>query len=356
MKKISMMFAVLVALAFSSQAQPVDLSYLTNRASLASWALKQVNEIEAGFSPSAAGLPNGENTEWKNIDYSGPPSLAGMARALTGTRFEMKTAMPEAAAVMLINLVANMPSGKGKQYLFSGGMSGTPVFDGKVWRFPRESIPEVYLANSIAITVPGLLRAWVVETNAWGWAVKRELQAYDDTFWFDSSLAGQVILCLEVNGKGGSTSWIYDLKGLGQREPMPTVVAIASLRDSQDVRENFELNPEKIGCWVYTYKPNNNPMTYGIVPLMVATFSKETASMVYTGSAMGYANKFVVTRIADDVSPEYSFTLEVPEGMLYYGHTFKPGLYHIVPLGIDVCPDWWKIDLYQQWTTGGGKG
>lgn len=349
---------------------PQDLSYLTNRATLASHLLKDVNEIEVSVTVSSAGAPTDAScppgyvcttpvsgpTITANFPYSGPPSFSAMAKSLKGKLFTPAAPIPDSYTTVTTWLKGGMPNGIGKQYLIGGVAGGKPEFDGTNWRLPKDaSEPPMYLNGTVFIPVPGLLKAWVVETNQWGWAIKKSLSVWSGIgLYFETSLAGEVFLCFEVDGKGGSTSYVYDLRNGGQRAPLPLIMVAVSIRDSEDIRDYGD-NATSISHWVYTYKPENSELTYGKVPLLVANYMNDTAVMISVGSSVGYARKFSVTRIADSTSPEQKFMLEIPDGGLnYYGYTFKPGLYHIVPLGINVCPDWWKILEVDGWNYGGG--
>lgn len=361
MKKFLLLLVVIatffINISASAQA-PEDLSFLTNRASFASWALRQVDEIEVSVMSSASGSPeSGIPSVTKRFTYSGPPSLSSMAKSLKGQVFTLKTPIPDSIAIVSIQLKNTLPGGH-TQYLFGGGVAGRPEFDGKNWQLPKEaSEPSMYLSGSIFIPAPGVTKAWVVETNQWGWAVKKSLSVwYGEGFYFEGTLAGEAFLCLQFGEKGGEDSqWVYDLHLGGIRAPLPSIIAKISIRDSQDIRDYGD-NATGLSHWVYTYKPDYSSLTYGVVPLLVANYTKDTATMIWVGSSVGYARKFNVTRISDTPGvPDTKFVLEVPDGLNYYGHTFKPGLYHIVPLGIDVCPDWWKISEVNGWG-GGGKG
>lgn len=346
----------------NSGSTPLDLSFLTNRASFASWALKQVDEIDVTLTASSAGAPD----DWpstrtnKSFAYNGKPSLTAMAKSLTGVTFTLNAAIPNSFADVSINLKNTLPDGN-KQYLFSGAVGGKPVYDGKSWVLPKDaSTPSMNLSGSIFIPVPGLVKAWVVETNSQGWTYKKSLPVWINTgLYFDVSECGEITLCFEVADEDSThTQFVYDLHGSGQRMPMPTVIALISLKgDSQDVREDYGDNPTMIGHWVYTYKPDYSELTYGTVPLLVVNYTKETNATVYVGSSVGYARSFAVTRIADGPGqPEIKFNFDLPAGQNYLNNVFKPGLYHIVPLGIPVCADWWKIGEVDGWSGGGGKG
>lgn len=334
----------------SAQA-PMDLSYLTNRSALASQALKWVDMIHVTLNVEGAGSPGDWQAASTNrlVSYSGQPSFKSMARALSGTMLALPSAMPDAQASVVINLMNTLPDGS-LQYLFSGAAAGKPEYDGAKWILPRHaSEPQMYLNSSIFIPVPGLLKAWVVETNSYGWAYKKSLQTWQGYgFFFETTLAGEVILCFEVLENDGTvTQWTYDIHeyGTGRRKPMSSVIAQVSLQgNGSDIRDDYPYNPTEIGHWVYTFKPDSSSLTYGTVPLLIAHFTQDTASMVWVGSSVGYAREFSVTRIADSPGmPEQKFTLVIPANMSYVGHVFKPGLYHIIPLGIPVSADWWKI-------------
>lgn len=367
MKKIKLVVLALVAVVLSvlmvpsafAQA-PADLSFLTNRASLASWALKQVSIIEVSVAQSAAGSPNeGIPTETRRFGYSGPASLSAMAKFLKGQTFTPTTPIPGSITMVNILLKNILPNGN-EQEILGGGVSGKAVYDGTNWVLPSEnSEPPIYLSYRLFIPAMGVTKAWVVETNQWGWSYKKTLDLCENYgFYFEGTLAGEAYLCLEFGTQKGDgpAQYVYDLHNGGVRSPLPAVIAKISLRDSEDIRD-FSDNPSLLWHWVYTFMPENSSLTYGKVPLLIANFTGYTNTMLSVSSAVGSASKFSVTRMADKWSPtEYNFIIDVPVGANFVYHNFTPGLYHIVPLGIDVCADWWKISEVDGWSYGKGGG
>ncbi len=344
---LTVIVLALVTLGTAFAQAPEDLSFLTNRATLASWSLKQVDTIEVQLYQSAAGSPDFGIVQSKSIPYSGQPSLSALAKSLKGTALEAKTPIPSSLSSVYISLKNYLPDGK-QQELFGGGVSGLAEYNGTNWVLPKDaSEPTMYMSYFVFIPAQGIVRAWMVDTNQWGWAVKKSLQVWEgEGFYFEGTLAGQAYLCLEFlgDGKGGGNGpqYVYDLRGNGRRAPLPSVIAKVSIRDSEDVRD-FGDNATLLTHWVYTYKPDYSTLTYGKVPLLVANYTNTTTATLWVGSAVGAASEFSVTRMADKGSAETKFNITVPAGSISVDFKFEPGLYHIVPLGIDVCPDWWEI-------------
>lgn len=364
MKKILSLLAIAAAVIIGQSAHaqaPLDLSFLTNRAEFASWMLKNADEIEVGVMSSASGNPE-DGTPWttKQYAYTGKPSLTGIAQALRGEQITPPTPIPDSITTVSISVKNTLPDGN-KQYLLGGSASGRAEFDGENWQLPKEaSEPPMYMYYNVFIPAPGVTKAWVVETNQWGWSVKKSLQVWQGQgFYFDETLCGNAFLCLEFGGGKGeeSSQWVYNLHADGLRMKMPAVIAKISIRDSEDIRD-FGDDSTVLSHWIYTFKPENSILTYGKAPLMVANYTKKTWVTLWVGSAVGYARTFKVTRIADGPGlPEKSFHLEIPEGQDYLTTTISSGLYHIVPLGIDVCADYWSIYEVDGWYDGGiGKG
>jgi hypothetical protein len=360
----------------SSAQAPENLSFLTNQTALVSWALKRVNEIHVDVYVPAVNKPFPQpvlenstpvtpSETSKIIPYSGPATLTAMAKAMKGTRFTPKSPIPNSTITVSVQLVEVVKKEKGdfKQYLLGGAVSGIPVNDGSGWRLPEDySKAPIFLYGNIVIPVPGIARAWVVETNMWGWSVSKALDVWDGFVYFDTTLAGECTLCMEVWDKGGISTWVYDLHGnsggTGIKQPMTPVLIEASLRDSEQIRD-YGLDNAHLGHWLWSYKPENSLLNYGRVPLMIATYTAPTNVVIWCGSAAGYAKSFIVTRLADKVSPEVKFevqaTADGKEGVYYAEYMSAPGAYHIQPMGIDVCPDWWKVSEVNGWNNVKGK-
>ncbi len=336
---------------------PLNLSFLTNGAEFASWALRSVRGIGVSVNQSSAGAPGGEKViATQEFSYSGPPSLSGISKFLKGTTFNLSAPIPNSVTEVYINLNNTLPNGN-EQILFEGGTSGRAEFDGQNWRLPVEdSSPSMYLAWQIFIPASGVTRAWVVETNQWGWSYKKDLQLiFKEGFFFEGTLAGEVTLCLQFDDDNGHLEqWVYDLKGKGVRIPIPTIIAAISIRDSEQVRDYGD-NPSELGHWVYTYAPENSTLIYGRVPVLIANYTNATAVKIFVGSAEGFASSFGVLRMGENGTPPTKLPpLKILPGFKAYEGILSPGLYHFFPLGIDVCPDWWKITEVNGWNYGKG--
>ncbi len=371
MKKNLILAIALVAASFvSALAQaPLDLSYLTSQPALASHLFTKGSEIELSLYLSSAAVPQvydcpqgyvcvpaEQPTEVYNIPYSGPPSLAGIAQALSAYTFKPKAMIPDSFASVMVWVKGLEIPGGGKQHLIGGSAGGKPVYDGENWRLPRQSSKtRVFLNSQVFIPIPNLKNAWVVETNSSGWSIKKPLQSYvwvDQGLWFDTSLAGEAHLCLIVGDgiEGGKTStWVYDIhEGSDAHRSPPSPVLIQVLFESSETVRDFTLeagdNPVSLFSWVSTYKPENTRLTYGRVPLLMANYTKPTWGYLSVGSDVGYATGFKITRMKDNYAPQTVVaTLQLPKGAYYIPFEFGIGLYHIEPLGIDVHTSWWKI-------------
>lgn len=360
-KIIMILVALTLVLGFNINAQtPEDLSFLTNRASLASWALKQVKQIEVGVYSSAAGDPNdGTPVASKNINYSGPVSLSAIAKALNGTVFELQTPIPNSYMNVYVNLYGETPYGM--QHLFGGGAGGIPVFDGRNWRLGKEeSTPSMYLTGQIFVPYANLVSAWIVTTNQFGWSYKKSLFLTKAGFYFDTADAGEVYICVVVsneNGDGGTKQWVYNVtgSGSGRRQHLPSVIAAVTIRDSQDVRDYGD-NATDLSHYVYTYRSEYSSVTYGIVPLQVANYTQQTIARLNVRSDVGSAKKYIVTKIGVPPMTDTNFIIESPSRFFGVEFNFSPGLYHIVPVGIDVSASWWEIEINNGWGIAVGKG
>ncbi len=354
--KIVATFVVMALMAFCGMAQaqaPADLSFLTNRAALASWAIKRVNMINVNVWHEATGNPEeGSKSVTRAFTYTGAPSLTAMARAISGSTFEIKTPVPGSMTYVNLGLYNLLPNGINQQ-LFRGFVGGRAEYDGTNWRLPSEqATPSMNLMGEIFIPASGVTAAWIVETNSWGWPYKRSLSVWQrEGFYFRSVDAGEVNLCLEFanNGVSETEQCMYDLHSFGVKQSLSILSIKVSLRDSEDVRD-FANNPTEMFHWLFTYKPVDGAKTLGVVPLLIANYTVTTTTRIKVSSAVGSARYYTVTRIGDN----FKFTITVPAGSDSVLYTFPPGMYHSVPEGIDVSASWWEVTDGQE--NGGGLG
>ena len=269
---------------------------------------------------------------------------------------------------LCVNVGLYGPQYKGQPYtpLFTAGVCGKPYFSydprtgAGVWKLPSEnSQPEIYLASRVFIRAPGISYAALITTNRWGGFTARQLDVdyQNEGFWFEDNMCGRGSLVVSgwEEDEGGNwhyAEYVYDLRGDGQKR-LPTAVQISILlRDSEDMRD-FGLNPDWLGTWMYTSTydtRNNGSITYGKVPLLIGKFDKTVLANLYVGSSIGNATGFKVMNLTTGVEK----TLNVLNDMQYATFEFHAGVYHVIPLGINVTSDWWFID--QILGTGGGGG
>lgn len=349
----------LLASTFGARALQNDFSFLTNRAGLVSYALQQVTNVEVSAYAETSPSPQKGNSVWAY--HNGEPTVESLAKTVSSVPFNMSVA--DTNGYVCVNASFYGPfdkEGNPQSPLFTAGVCAKPIYDVGAghWKFPRENArPELYLYSQIFIKAPGIGYAALITTNRWGGYTSRQLPAdyWNEGFWFDADMCGSGLLVFSGYEKvdGSVDAWkyveyVYDLWGSGQRR-LPTQVEIAILlRDSQDMRD-FGKNPEWLGTWVstWTYSTSekgggSDTITYGKIPLLIAKFDKAMTANIYVGSSVGTARSYRVKNLttgAEDV-------IMVPNGSQYVPFQFKSGVYHIIPLGIPVTQDWWRVQEF----------
>lgn len=205
-----------------SAALPFDISAVTNRAALASWALRHVDHILVSVYDRADASFNSENNGERFVfSFNNTvKSLTAMESVITNNIFSFNVVDPTQPAYIDVEFTLGYPSDDYErrdgnitsQTLLYANNGGSLVETGKENSYtlnPSSSRLQVRLSGSIRMSIPGLAIAKVIYQSGGHSYNSSTLDVNGNgEFWFPSEAAGAGIIVLYGNfdGKGYQTT------------------------------------------------------------------------------------------------------------------------------------------------------
>ena len=315
----------------------LDLSMLTNHASLVNWAFKQVGGITANLSCQAQADDQrnlhvyGYQESVKTLDHikevvSRDPWWVNVVNVTDF--FMLSVTLYKTNDLRVIDADPSMR-------LFQGWGSARPEKNqyGN-WELPRSAttIP-LFLADKIRIPVPGIIDARLIVQDSQGNRIPVVFEVESDALWFTTSQAGNGVLVITYLAYNSEAHYYYyDKKAYdlatGREIPLSRVFIQMLVKGSAHIIDFKNTNVVSTFVW--------DDEGYGTVPLLQAVFTSPTTNVTFsltTASGL-YAKSFDVEDQA--TGKKVSFAIMPETSTAYAGTNVFKGVYNIVPQGVDL--------------------
>ena len=316
-----------------------DISYLTNHAELVGQVLKHVNGVRVQYTASAATRDGSLDTFM--IYTNSVKTLEGIAALVTNNWWTMSVVDTNASISIQVllydtadqNTALGYTPNVSSQVLFEGYNGGVPIRN----QYGQWALPEwaetvsLRISGSIFVAMTNVVSAHIVTKDMNGNTVGFDLPVtYLQGFSFQPDYAGSAIVVLgsytfSTNGWVSYNEHAYDLGNNAVEVPITPIMVRAILQDSDDFRTSVDQT--NLVYTVYSYNG------YGKVPLLTPTFNKAMNVMLSVSDQLGNsATSFVI----EDQATNVRTTINVPTGMTAVSAMIPKGIYHIIPLGLNL--------------------
>jgi hypothetical protein len=331
-----------------------DISFLTNHAELVGQVFKGVEGVMVNFYPAAATRSGGVSAFYAYTNSV--KSLEDIMGLVTNNWWQMSvvdTNAPISLEVEFLNssdesTVRGYNPQTSAQVLFEGYNGGIPQRnDYGQWVLPdwAEDV-SMRINGSIFVTMTNVASVHMVVTNSSGGYQSSDLPiSYGQGFWYQPDYAGNGILILG-SYVYTTNNWVYygehayDLANCLTEVPITPVLVRALLQDSDD----FKTSVDQTNLSYTVYSADG----YGKIPLLTPTYTRSMRVHLSLGDQLGnYASSFVI----ENQATGHRHTVSVPHDATGVNATMPEGVYHIIPLGLDL-----KSPLLYSGGYGYGKG
>ncbi len=309
----------------------IDISMLTNRASLSRYALQHVHAVAITIAAHSS-IDSPQRTV---LDYNDPiKSFDGISRLLEGLEFQVRILGSNDYVSIRIGCYEtrddaynDLYSQKGRA-LFNGYAGGNFVQgkEGGGFYLPDWATqPSFYLGASIRVKVPGLVEARFLRHNPDGYYPNEEpayIGVQDGYMDFQSDWAGAGDILFTIgNNQNGYQQIAFDLRN---SRPVPInslLIRLGKSLSSQDVV--ILKNTNAVEVMVYSF------MGYGNVPLIELKNDTSVVAIrfrITSNEAERFATRLSV--IHEESGRVYNFETIGGEAFL---NNAPAGTYHVIP-------------------------
>ncbi|MDE2188109.1 MAG: hypothetical protein KGJ35_00065 [Patescibacteria group bacterium] len=338
-----------------------NLAAITDHVELVSEVFKSVNGILVSFSASASAQSyqpsyffayTNKVKTLEDIMGMVTNSYVSLPVVSTNAPISISVLFYDSSNESLVRGYVSPPSGQSfPSVLFQGYNGGVlQMNQWGQWTLPdwAEQV-QMRLSGNIFVQMTNVVTAHLVYTNSSGQWMSMDLPVnYLQGFTFPPDWAGQGIIVLGTYRFVGNNIYYdqhaYDLGNGAAEVPITYVLVRALLEGSDDFSSFVDSTNMSVQLWTYQ---DGTGMTFGKVPLIMATFTRATTAFVSVYDQMGnYATSFIV----EDEATGVRTTVNVPSGSEGVNVTLPKGVYHILPEGMNLKPYWMYSYYY------GGKG
>ncbi len=324
----------------------MDLSMLTNRTALISYAFKQVQGVAVNVTCGSDTADNGYNERF--YEYNDKiKTLEGIMELLVNERWVLQVTSPKDYFSISMDLYSTNNwnqirwSGNKPQPLFSGGSTSQPYQD----KYGRWLLPDwaemvgLYLSSEVKIAVPNGVQLrgvrLIVRDSNNNNPYPVSLRTDSDGFYFQSQYAGNGVIAISGWKPAGDNVWSYFQETISLKDGSPvtlTPVEVRVLLQNSSDLVSFK-NTSDLTMVVWTWKDGEGN-EYGNIPLGIVTFDKPTTNVVlhtYTSGGQA-ATSYVLENQATGKKIEVPALLD-PQTKTTVTNTLE-GVYHIISQGI----------------------
>lgn len=333
-----------------------NLAAITDHAELVSEVFKDVNGVLVNFSASAS-AQSGQPSFF--FAYTNKvKTLEGIMVLVTNWYTSLPVVNTNAPISISVSFydssdenlvrgyVGPLPGQLPPNALFKGANGGIPE-RGQYGQWVLPDYAEwvqMRLSEGVFVSMTNVVSAHLVYTNSSGQYMSMDLPVdYLEGFSFPPDWAGQGIIVLGTYRFTANGTYYdqhaYDLSNSAKEVPITYVIVRALLEGSDDFISFVDAT--NMSVQLYTYRDGTG-MTFGKVPLLMATFTKATSVYVSVTDELGnYATSFII----EDEATGVRTTMNVPSGNMGVNVTLPKGVYHILPEGMNLQPSW-KYSYY----------